>query len=131
MKKEKSCGAVVFCGNKFLVIRHHHNSNWGFPKGHIEERESEEEAAIREICEEVGLRVEMLPKFRQEIVYSPRQGVEKTVVLFLGKTNSEELLVDPEEIAKYKWLDYGQALLQLTFENTREVLKKAREYLDG
>ncbi|MBI5064666.1 NUDIX domain-containing protein [Candidatus Woesearchaeota archaeon] len=130
MKKEKSCGAVVFSGDKFLLVKHSKNNNWGFPKGHVELGESEKETAIREICEEVGTRVELIPDFRQEIVYSPRPGKEKTLVLFLGKTNNKELILDTEEISNYKWLDYGQALMQLTFENTREILRKAYEFLN-
>lgn len=129
MKKEKSCGAVVFCGNKFLLVKGH-NKNWDFPKGHVEKGETEEETAIREICEEIGARVELIPGFREEIKYQPKKGVLKTVVFFLGKLNSKELMIDPEEIKNYKWLYYEQAMMHLTFEDTRKVLVKARKFLE-
>ena len=59
MNKEFSAGAVIFKrenkGILFLIIYSGRNMIWGFPKGHIEQSETEREAAIREIKEEVGL----------------------------------------------------------------------------
>ena len=62
MKMEKSCGAIL-CREteelpQVLLIRHKNGGHWGFPKGHVEDRETEEETARREIWEETGLEVE-------------------------------------------------------------------------
>ena len=46
MKYEKSCGAVIFEGDKVLVIQQV-KGHWGFPKGHVEDGETEVETAIR------------------------------------------------------------------------------------
>ena len=86
MKKEKSCGAVVIKkendGIKFLIIRQHDDC-WHFPKGHVEEGETEEETAIREIKEETNIDVEIDNGFRKVITYSPKAGVMKDVVVFI------------------------------------------------
>ena len=57
MEYEKSCGAVVFRigerGPEALVI-HQNAGHWGFPKGHVEPGEDEEQTALREILEETA-----------------------------------------------------------------------------
>ena len=55
MIQEKSCGAIV-CrrhhGNlEILLIKHINSGHWSFPKGHVEEGESETETAAREVRE--------------------------------------------------------------------------------
>ena len=59
MFHEKSCGAIVFRrfhGNiQILLIKHINSGHWSFPKGHIENNETETETAVREIKEETGI----------------------------------------------------------------------------
>ena len=59
MKSEKSCGAIVLSpdntNRKVLLIKHENGGHWAFPKGHVEEGETEVETALREIKEETGL----------------------------------------------------------------------------
>ena len=66
---EKSCGAIVFKKidgvRHFLLIKHAKNQHWGFPKGHVEMHESDEQTAKREIKEETNLDVKILKGFRQ------------------------------------------------------------------
>lgn len=61
MLNEKSCGALVYRkyhGNtEILLIKHLNSGHWSFPKGHVEEGETEVETAIREIKEETGIDV--------------------------------------------------------------------------
>ena len=57
---EKSCGIVLFYSDEFLIIQHSTESNelkghWDFPKGHVEENETELETASRELKEETGI----------------------------------------------------------------------------
>ena len=59
MKREKSCGALVYritqSGQKeLLFIKHRHGTQWSFPKGHMEEGESEVQTALREVKEETA-----------------------------------------------------------------------------
>ena len=55
---EKSCGCVVFNDNKVLIVKSL-NGVYGFPKGHIEENETDVECAIRETFEETGIEVKI------------------------------------------------------------------------
>ena len=65
--KEKSCGAIVYKIEnnelKFLLV-HQNNGHYSFPKGHVEENETEIETAIREIKEETNLDVKIDTNFR-------------------------------------------------------------------
>ncbi|MBR2786833.1 MAG: NUDIX domain-containing protein [Clostridia bacterium] len=128
MKYEKSCGAVVFDGGKVLTIQQV-AGHWGFPKGHVEEGETEVETALREIKEETNLNVEINEKFRYVEHYSPEENVEKDVVFFVANKIGGELTVQKEEVLKAEWLLPSEAMQILTFESTKRVLKKAMEDL--
>jgi len=58
MEEEKSAGAVTFYkegSNIEFLLLHYGKGHWGFPKGHIEANESEEQAMLRELEEETGI----------------------------------------------------------------------------
>lgn len=133
MKKEKSCGAVVFTkkNNKtlFLLIQHKKGDHWDFPKGHVEKGETERQTALREINEETGLEVTLLEGFRSVIKYSPAKNIEKTVVFFLAHSTSRKVTIQAEEIKAHEWLPYEKAMESLTFEKARVRLKKAQAFL--
>lgn len=132
MKKEKSCGAVVIKKEndelKFLIIRQHDDC-WGFPKGHVEENETEEETAIREIKEETNIDVEIDNNFRKVITYSPKENVIKDVVFFIGKAISDELVIDPNELLEAKWVNHHDAKDYFEYQETTQVFEAALEYL--
>jgi bis(5'-nucleosidyl)-tetraphosphatase len=130
---EKSCGAVVYTKNKerllYLILKSVAHNHWSFPKGHVEGTETEQETAIREITEETGLEVLLNDFFRQEIYYSPKPRVKKTVVYFIGEAKHQHVMLQVEEIAHYQWLSYEEALAQITFENEKAILMTAHSYL--
>lgn len=133
MKKEKSCGAVVFRldeGGRMYLIIHMNQGHWSFPKGHVETGESEIETAIREIREETGLTVVIDPEFRMQTEYSPYPGVWKEVVFFLARTEKANLALQSAELQEARWMQYPAASARLTYPSDREILEKANCYLD-
>lgn len=132
MKKEKSCGAVVIKEENnetmFLIIKQH-DEYWHFPKGHVEEGETEEETAIREIKEETNIDVELDNKFRKVITYSPKEDVIKDVVFFIGKAISNDLIIDPKELLDAKWVNAKETEKYFKYEDNKEVFKEALKYL--
>ena len=59
MKHEKSCGCIIIEDKKVLLIKQT-NGVWGFPKGHVEENETELQTAEREVKEETNIDVKTL-----------------------------------------------------------------------
>lgn len=127
MKKEKSCGAVVYRGKKghreILLIRHKNGGHWAFPKGHVEKKETEAETALREIREETGLQVKLKTDFRRSVTYSPKPGVEKDVIYFAAKAKADDAKAQPEEILEIRWETPEEALKTVTYENDRDILR--------
>ena len=128
MKYEKSCGAIVLNEGKILLIQQS-AGHWGFPKGHVEDGETEVETAIREIKEETNYDVKINENYRYVEHYSPKEGVEKDVVLFIAEKISGEMKPQEEEVQKIQWLTYEEAMERITYNDSKIVLKKAWEDL--
>lgn len=133
MRKEKSCGAVIYKyidNELFILLLKHNLGHWSFAKGHVEDGETEQKTAIREIKEETNLDVTINSDFRYVITYSPYEGVIKDVVYFLATTNSDNIKAQQSEISEIKWFKYEDAISMITYEDDRKVLMKAIEFLN-
>jgi len=135
MAKEKSVGGVIFQGQtpKQFLLLHYNSGHWGFPKGHVEGNETEEQTLLREIREETGLAgLQTLPNFRQKTSYFFRREKEtvfKEVIFYLLETKSPEVKISQEHQG-FEWLPFQDALERLSFKNTKQVLTKAKEFLE-
>jgi 8-oxo-dGTP pyrophosphatase MutT (NUDIX family) len=135
---EKSCGLVVFNSNKILLLKYSANNtqgeggHWDFPKGHVEQNETELETALRELEEETGIsKVEIIADFRHSISYTfsrRSESISKEVIFFLASTVEKRVTLSHEHI-DYAWLDFNNALEKLTYENARQILKKVLPYI--
>jgi 8-oxo-dGTP pyrophosphatase MutT (NUDIX family) len=150
-KKETSAGIIVYYkekqkisindkikqSNKRTILKylllHYEEGHWDFPKGHVEIGETHEEAAMRETKEETGLIVNVNPLFKEKISYffkSNETLIHKDVYFFVGEANTKEVNLSKEHIG-YVWLSYENALKKLTYENAKELLKKANWFLEN
>ncbi len=131
---ERSCGAVVFREiggtTRFLLIKNKRSAHWGFPKGHVERGESDKQTAYREVLEETGIRIRILPDFVTRSQYSIQGKVEKNVNIYLATTDDTNTVIQKEEIEDYVWLGYEKAKARLKFENDHAILDKAVEYIN-
>lgn len=130
MLHEKSCGAIVyrkFHGNtEILLVRHINSGHWSFPKGHVENGETEVETAKREIMEETAIDVIIDPTFRETVTYSPRKDTVKVVVYFLAKAKNIDFVPQADEISEIRWVDISYASRVLSYENDRNIAVKAK-----
>lgn len=130
---EKSCGAVIFRKNKndvkLLLVKNHNGRHWSFPKGHIEENETEEETAIREIKEETNLDVKIMDNFREVSSYCPFGKIRKEVVFFLARTVSDNIKLQESEIDSFLWVDIDGAKKLCSYENDFNLIDKADSYI--
>ncbi|WP_346935259.1 NUDIX domain-containing protein [Clostridium sp.] len=134
MSYEKSCGAVVYRtsnkGIQYLLLKSIGlDSYWGFPKGHMEYSETEEETALREVFEECGLKVNLIDGFRATDKYIIDNFIEKEVVLFLGEADNSLTKIQVEEIEDYRWSNYEEAQSLLTFDSGRRILGEVNKFL--
>lgn len=134
MKKIFSAGLILFRvvdGERLYLLLHYPHGHWDLVKGKIEEGESKQEAALRELEEETGLEAQIRDGFEEQLSYVFRQKdelIEKTVYFLIAQTDSEEIELSHEHI-DFAWLSYNQAEGQLTFANAKEVLKKAELFI--
>lgn len=136
MIQEKSCGAVVFtrCGSKIqYVLLQNRAGIYGFPKGHVEAGETEEQTALREVFEEVGLSVRLVPGFRSEDEYPfpPKGYRSKKIVYFLAEYHDQELTYQKEELTNAFLADHETALALLQFYSSKRILTEADNFLCG
>ncbi len=131
---ESSCGAVVYRDIRgevrYLLIKNKRSAHWGFPKGHIEEGETKKETAYREVLEETGIHISIIDGFECVSRYKIRDRIEKTVSIFVGTTKDTSTVIQASEIEDYIWLTFEKAMNLLKFENDKNILKSAHEFLN-
>ena len=137
MISEKSAGIVLFRNdsdkNKFLLLNYP-QGHWDFIKGKVEQGETPHETALREAKEETGISdIEFIDGFEESVEYNFRfkkEDIHKKVVFFLAKTDEKNIKLSHEH-NDYLWLEYNDALKKTTFENAKNVLSKANEFLSS
>lgn len=134
MKREKSCGVLVLRQQEdelyVVLLRHRFGGHWSFPKGHVEAGESERQTALREVREETWLTgIKLMDGFRESVEYSPKPGVKKQVVYFLGTTEQEKLIRQEEEISEIMWAPLSRAAELVSFANDKRLLRHAQRRL--
>lgn len=133
---EKSCGAVIFTtiNNQihYLLIKSIPGV-YGFPKGHVENKETEEETALREIQEEVGIKATLISGFKteDEYVLPRKKNVKKRVVYFLGYYQNQDIHYQKEEVSDAILVDYESAIQLLQFESSKRIITEANRFLSG
>ncbi len=126
MKYEKSCGAVIINENKILMIKQK-SGFFGFPKGHMEEFESEKETAIREVKEETNLDIEIESSLRFPISYLQKDNMTKEVVYFIAEAINNEVKLQESELTDFEWVNIDEVENKLTFENMKELWKTIKK----
>lgn len=134
--KEKSCGAVIYRIKdkeiEFLLLKmgYGHTS---LCKGHQEKGETDEQTAIREIKEETSLDVKLNTDFVTTIRYKPNEDAIKDVIFFLAQPVNEAQTPKDEhdsEVESLERCEYSDALLKITHQQDRDVIKKAKRYIE-
>ena len=137
MGTEKSAGIVLFRNdsskNEFLLLNYP-QGHWDFVKGKVEKNETPHETAKRETREETGIaNIEFIDGFAESVEYDFRfkkENIHKKVIFFLAKTDEKNIKLSHEH-NDYLWLEYNDALKKTTFENAKNVLSKANQFLSS
>ena len=108
-------------GREILVVHRPAYDDWSFPKGKLEPGESEEDAAVREVEEETGLRGH-LDRELSTTHYRDARGRPKTVRYWLMTPVGGELAA-ANEIDDARFVPLAEAAELLTYERDRELLR--------
>jgi len=133
MAVEKSCGGIIFKDGKYLLLKYGWG-HWGFVKGNIERGEGIEETFLREAEEEAGLKkkdLNIVEGFKEKISYFYKKDgktIYKEVIYLLAESKTYDVVLSHEHTS-YEWLEYEEAIKKITYENDRNVLKKANKFL--
>lgn len=129
VKREFSAGGAVYKrgndGTEWLVIQPAGANRWQLPKGHIEDGESAEEAAAREVFEETGVKAKTLRKisdiqyFYQEAGRRIFKKVNFFLMEYLGGLPKSNF-----EVSKVAWKSFEEAEKLLTFKSEKDILRR-------
>jgi 8-oxo-dGTP pyrophosphatase MutT (NUDIX family) len=128
----KASGGVVWrrgAGGalELVVIHRPRYDDWSLPKGKRDAGETWEDAALREVEEEVGLRCrlgEELPP----VSYRDNKGREKAVRYWLMQPQDDSAPFTPnDEVDEMRWVDAAAAAALLSYPHDAELVRVAQE----
>jgi 8-oxo-dGTP pyrophosphatase MutT (NUDIX family) len=129
---ETSCGVVLVNYGTVLLLQYP-QGHWDFPKGHVEEDDTDHHAtAARELAEETGIdKIQFVEGFVERSEYTfKHRGKKKTKQVFWYLAQTEQISITlSHEHRGYMWLDWDMAEQQLSHEETRLVLRGARQHM--
>jgi 8-oxo-dGTP pyrophosphatase MutT (NUDIX family) len=135
IKYEVSAGGLVLrrreTGYDALLIGRGTPRIWTLPKGHVEPRESNEQAALREVREETGCWGEILTRL-SEISYWFYVGKakhKKSVTFYLMRYVSGDTANHDHEVDEARWFDVATARKALKYVNEKRLVDMGLEFV--
>ncbi|MGV9141686.1 MAG: NUDIX domain-containing protein [Promethearchaeota archaeon] len=131
MGREISVAGVVYYKDRFLLLKYE-LGHWDFVKGHIEDAETQEQTIKRELEEETGIiKAKIIDGFKETYDYFFKKNGEtiyKKVYCYLIESQTKKVELSFEHV-DYTWLESEKAIEKATYDNTKEILRKATKYL--
>jgi 8-oxo-dGTP diphosphatase len=116
-------GLVLDADGRVAVVHRPRYDDWSLPKGKLDEGETFEEAALREVWEETGLRASLgdeLPPVHYTVRERP-----KVVRYWLMSVESDPGFEANDEVDSLRWLAPADAVELLTYDRDKEVVEAA------
>ena len=128
----KAAGGVVWRrgdGGVELAVAHRPRyDDWSLPKGKLDRGETWEEAALREVEEETGLRCSLGEEL-DPTSYKDRKGRAKVVRYWLMEPEADAPFEPNDEVDELRWLTPEEAAGALTYPHDVELVRGAAERL--
>ena len=117
-----------------LIARHDRRGRlvWSLPKGHVEDGETPEEAAVREVEEETGIRGSVLAPLGTIDFWfvADQRRVHKTVHHFLLQADGGELSDADVEVVEVAWIPLSEVADRLAYADERRLLERVGDLLE-
>jgi 8-oxo-dGTP pyrophosphatase MutT (NUDIX family) len=109
---------------------------WCIPKGHLEQDETSEQAALREVFEETGLEAQIIQNLGEVNYQFIQDGskISKTVHVYLMQQTGGELSFDKDphkEASELEWVQVSELLARLSHGNEKRIAKVAIELIEA
>jgi 8-oxo-dGTP diphosphatase len=122
MAEVHAAGGVVIDRDGHVVLVHRPRyDDWAFPKGKLDPGESFEDAALREVEEETGMRCRLVRELPSS-EYRDNKGRSKVVRYWLMEVEDEVGFVPNDEVDELRRLPVDAALVLLTYDRDHDVL---------
>jgi 8-oxo-dGTP diphosphatase len=108
-------------GDEICVVHRPRYDDWSLPKGKLDRGESFEQAALREVLEETGLRCRLLQEL-QQVMYADHKGRRKVVRYWLMDVAEDLGFTPNDETDELRWLELPAAAALLTYEHDKELI---------
>jgi ADP-ribose pyrophosphatase YjhB (NUDIX family) len=136
---ETSAGGLILdrragVGRAALIARHDRRGRlvWSLPKGHLELGETPEQAAVREVEEETGIRGRVLGHLGTIDFWfvAEQRRVHKTVHHYLLEAEGGELCDDDVEVVEVAWVPLDDVPARLAYADERRLVARVPAVLD-
>lgn len=133
--EETSAGGLVVDdqGRAAIISRRNKRGRvvWSLPKGHLEEGETLEAAAVREVGEETGIIGRVLAPLGVIDFYFTAESrrIHKTVHHYLLRAEGGELSADDVEVEDVAWVPLDELDDTLTYADERGLLARVPDLL--
>lgn len=135
-----SAGGVAFrftdSGPEIAIVCMKPKLRWQLPKGIVDEGETPEMTAVREVREEAGVEterrglIETIEYWYRSVRNKQPVRYHKFVHFYLLEYRSGNVEEHDHEVEEARWVSFDEALRVLEFKSEREVVEKARGMLD-
>ena len=126
----KAAGGVVWRDGErpeVVVVHRPRYDDWSLPKGKLDPGEGWEEAALREVEEEVGLRCRLGTEL-PPVAYRDNKGRAKVVRYWVMHTEDDSSSFSPnDEVDEMRWVAADEAPAMLTYPRDAELVRAAAE----